>query len=429
VGKLALALLAWCAGFSHISDDDFSRTVIAATFAHAPKLDPSGTSWLPFPFWSVGAVMLVFGRTIAVARITHALLAAVAQALLFVAARGAGASQRRALLMSALCMLLPWSIWLSSAAVPEAFVPAAVAAAMLGLRPSKPPSWWQVALLVMASLSRYEVWPFCAVFAVACVERARRSQIYRTAHLASGAATMSGIVAWLLHNWRAHGNALHFLARVTRFRQAEGHLTDLQDRLLYYPRALFIESPELGLALLLACGVWMRAARRARPPVGVPWPVASAVAGLAYLVYGSLTDGAPTHHGARAALPAIYTLIAAASCAGDSEDASERARRPRAFLIATMAGLVLLVVNALSWPRHPGQGQADRREQLARGAALRGTPGLIVTPCAYEHFALIAAYGAPERVTTLPKATPAKQNVRTNADCPLVETTREQHRD
>jgi hypothetical protein len=32
-----------------VSDDDYARVVIAQRLSLA--LDPSGTSWLPFPFW------------------------------------------------------------------------------------------------------------------------------------------------------------------------------------------------------------------------------------------------------------------------------------------------------------------------------------------------------------------------------------------
>jgi hypothetical protein len=53
---LKAAIGAWllARGFSHVSDDDYARTVIAEQFAHAPRLDPSGTSWLPLPFWVAG---------------------------------------------------------------------------------------------------------------------------------------------------------------------------------------------------------------------------------------------------------------------------------------------------------------------------------------------------------------------------------------
>ena len=53
-----------------------------------------------------------------------------------------------------------------------------------------------------------------------------------------------------------------------------------------------------------------------------------------------------------------------------------------------------------------GSRDPDRAPQIERGRALRaeGSGELLVTPCAYEHFALIAAYGAPEAVETRPGA-------------------------
>lgn len=67
---LKLGIDAWVlrAGFSHVSDDDYARTVIAEQLAHAPRLDPSATSWLPLPFWLEGGVMMVAGRSLGVAR-------------------------------------------------------------------------------------------------------------------------------------------------------------------------------------------------------------------------------------------------------------------------------------------------------------------------------------------------------------------------
>ncbi|MEO8796345.1 MAG: hypothetical protein ABI551_00540, partial [Polyangiaceae bacterium] len=64
VVKLAVSFWVLRLGFSHVSDDDYARAVISEQFAHAPSLDPSGTSWLPFPFWLTGSVMMVFGRSL-----------------------------------------------------------------------------------------------------------------------------------------------------------------------------------------------------------------------------------------------------------------------------------------------------------------------------------------------------------------------------
>jgi hypothetical protein len=52
-----------------------------------------------------------------------------------------------------------------------------------------------------------------------------------------------------------------------------------------------------------------------------------------------------------------------------------------------------------AWRLYPARGDDERRDaQVARGVALRGARALVVAPCAYEHFALLAAYEAPERV-------------------------------
>src|SRR5438270_1048797 len=90
VGVLAL-------GFDHVSDDDFARVTIAQSFAHAPKLDPSGTSWLPFPFWSLGLAMMLLGRSLEVARAFSIALASAAATLPYLALRRAGAPRAHAL--------------------------------------------------------------------------------------------------------------------------------------------------------------------------------------------------------------------------------------------------------------------------------------------------------------------------------------------
>src|SRR5438270_8746152 len=68
-------------GFDHVSDDDFARVTIAQSFAHSPKLDPSGTSWLPFPFWALGSAMLLAGRSLATARVASIAFASAAAVL------------------------------------------------------------------------------------------------------------------------------------------------------------------------------------------------------------------------------------------------------------------------------------------------------------------------------------------------------------
>ena len=68
VVKALVGLAVLGSGFRAVSDDDFARVVLMQGFAHEPALDPTGTSWLPFPFWLNGAAMLLTGTSLTAAR-------------------------------------------------------------------------------------------------------------------------------------------------------------------------------------------------------------------------------------------------------------------------------------------------------------------------------------------------------------------------
>src|SRR4029077_5415990 len=118
-------------GFSHISDDDYARTVIAEQFAHAPRLDPSATSWLPLPFWLEGGAMMVAGRSLGVARALAVTLGAVSVCPPYLAMRWARVARSAAIIAVVIAMALPWGAWLSAATVPEGWSGALVAAAAI----------------------------------------------------------------------------------------------------------------------------------------------------------------------------------------------------------------------------------------------------------------------------------------------------------
>lgn len=389
--KLAAMLVAWRAGFSHVSDDDYSRTVIAQSFAHAPKLDPSGTSWLPLPFWVTGASMMAFGRSLGVARATSWTLGALASAVPYFAARYMQYARSSAWLGAALVAVTPWSVWLASTTVPEGWTSALVASGVL-MCGARSPRGLAVAsvLLLVGSLSRYEAWPACA-FAAGCVAlRLRRSAWAERSWLALAlGCALAGPMLWMAWNARAHGDAFHFLARVSSFRRAHaGAERDLFTRSLVYPIALatqFTEALALG-----AVGLILRR-RDARIPL------LGAACVLAFLIAGELADGAPTHHPERALVPVAIVLVMSGVHAAES-----RARGAHAKLAAAVAALFFFGALA-RFPHPPGTGADDRATQIARGLALAGTSGdYDVVPCEYEHFALIAAAGAPERFVVAP---------------------------
>ena len=409
-GRLVLDVVLTCmVGFTHISDDDFARVVIAERFARDPSLDPSGTSWLPGHFWMLGGILAAAGRTLLAARIGAAFLNASAVGLAAVAAIRVGMSQRATIVSAALFALTPWGAFSGAATVPEGYVAPLVLAGLLlagrvlGDVPSRGDALLAGAALMLAALSRYEAWPACAAVVTFVLLRAGKGN-GRDARVLLLVLTMVGPMAWMAWNRHAHGDALHFFERVSRYKRALGVSgLSLGDKLLGYPRSLWSDAPEaivLGLiAILSSC---------TRPPVRKMFllPITGAIAIVAFLVVGELTDGAPTHHPVRALLPVVAVMIFG-GVAGASEIACVhlhgKTAREAGAMFAAMTGAVLFLVSLPGRLRdHPGRGPSDRREQVLRGEALRGAAQLHLRPCRDEHFALVAAYGAPERVTLLP---------------------------
>jgi hypothetical protein len=384
--KVAAMLWAWRCGFAQVSDDDYARVVIAQTFAHAPKLDPSGTSWLPFPFWIYGGLMMIVGRSLFAAKAIAFVLGALAPALPYAGLRSMQITRNAAFAGAALASLTPWSVWLGLAPVPEGWAGACAAAALFFLAGER--ALVAAVLALVASLSRYEAWPVAAFIAVVCAVRAQRDRLSIVAMIVA----ISGVAFWLVNNAIAHADPLHFVARVAAFRRASGPTLSVAERIAEYPLALVRDAPEIAAFAAVAAGVASRdRALRAR------WvlPIAGAACVLLFLVYGDLRDGAPTHHAARALLPIFGVL------AGFAADAIVTSSRPRVAVPIALATLAFVLFRARAIP---GDSPSERRDaQIARGRELAPAKSLDVTPCAYEHFALIAAYGAPENVTIEPK--------------------------
>jgi hypothetical protein len=195
------------------------------------------------------------------------------------------------------------------------------------------------------------------------------------------------------------------------------------EKVLGYPRALATETPEaLALAALGVVGMALAPELRAR----WRWPAAAALAVVAFLVAGDLGDGAPTHHPARA-LAAVWWIGVGMGVDAASEIGARAAEAHTKRWVAGVAAAVVVAAWGLSlpgrWDAAPGEGVDERREaQIERGLDLRRreVAGAEITPCAFEHFALIAAWGAPERARVRERtgSGPAP-----DAACPRVEET------
>ena len=406
--KTAASALVLVTGFRAVSDDDFARVVIAQTWAHAPRLDPSGTSWLPFPFWLQGTVLAIAGRSLDVARATSLALGIASALVVYLAARWITRDARAALAGAVLAAIFPWSAHLGVATVPELPTAALTLLALASLAPNdsaRPLASRRLVgalALLAATLSRYEPWPIAAGFALLTLADARLSTAADRPRLVAAAAlALAGPAAWIAWNHRAHGEALHFLTRVAAYKKALGAGTDESalTRLLAYPIALVREEPELftALAVLFALA-WTASLPALRPRLArFTRPLILALAQIAALSLAMIKDGAPTHHPERAVLVA---MLLAAVIAGDLAASLLAAPGARSRTLAASAGAVLVAAFVIRPRITTAESFTPRTPEVAIGRAARAhiAPGerVLVEVVDYGHLAIVAAFGRPE---------------------------------
>ncbi len=384
-------MAAWHAGFRALSDDDYARIAIAQRFADAPHFDPTGTSWLPAPFWAYGAIFRCFGTGLSVARTAAIAAALVATVLVYVAARLLGASRFGALLGAVFSTtLVPYSVALGIAALPEVPCAALLVFALATLSQREPGirAFGGFALL-FACLSRYEAWPIALVFAFYCGWDALRAR--RIALLGCAVLAVAGPALWLIVGRFEHGDALFFVARVAAYRRALGGppASPLQ-RLIEYPRLLLWDGAVLWPVLVVSR--FLPSKQRASESIGYGRALVGAAGVLLFLMLGSVRDGVPTHHAARVLLP-IWFL--ASIVAGERLDrfATTRAARGRLTVIAGM----VTVLPFYPWFCIPDEGLAQRSAELDAGDRARRFTGgaLAIDTPDYGFFAVQAGFGSP----------------------------------
>ena len=382
--KLAASVCVIAAGFRAVSDDDYARIVIAQRFAETPHLDPSGTSWLPVPFWIYGAAFRLLGGSLAVAQGVAVFLGVGAALLLLRAARLCGAGRAGALLGALLAALFPWSVYLGAAAVPEAPTAALLVYGMATLAVDAPRERALGAFAIAAGcFSRYEAWPVAAVFAVFTLLDARKARDARAALPAFVA--LGPIALWLLHGVFIHGDALFFWKRVAAYRHALGPGPLLGARLLAVPRWLFATEPELWLGLLVVLGDARSLSRMRRPLV-------ACAALFAFLALGEVMGGGPTHHAERAVLAVWF--VAALGLGGALGRAIER-RPARRLAWCAYAAAVLVFGWLYRAAERPDF--VDRGPEIEAGARARelGAPALLIDTLDYGYLAVTASFGKP----------------------------------
>lgn len=432
--KLCIGLVVLSSGFSAISDDDFSRVVIAQRWAASPVLDPSGTSWLPLPFWLNGLVMMIGDRSLATARGVALALGVLAAIGIYGAARLLCPHRRDAYLGALVAAVVPSAAVLGVATVPE--LPAAALAAVGVATVTSQSARHRLlgaSALLLACLCRYEPWLVAAVFAVMTVWDGWRGRLVpelRSRQLSALAAllALAGPIFWVVHNGVAHGDPLHFLARVSNYQQALGPESSSTwsgagAALLAYPLQLLRQEPELWLLAALLLGQRWVASRRAGRPVREALPAALrrvvVIAGVmvAGLGVAALRGGVPTHHIGR---PLVLLWLLAAVFVG--AEASRLIRESRRRDAALGLGLgVLLAAGSAVWVRPSVTSTepfVDRSEQLAVGRVVADVvpagSAVLLQVVDYGYFAVMAASGRPEAFVLDQSVDPRKEPERSS---------------
>ena len=404
LAKLAASALVLLGGFRAVSDDDFSRVVIAEEWARAPRLDASQTSWLPFPFWVVGTAMKIAGRSLDTARATALVLGVCATLVVYVAARWLGETRGAATVGALAAAVFPWSARLGVATVPELPTAALTVLAMTALVPSGDTGRRRLlggSALFVATLSRYEAWPVALVFALVCMADARRSPEAGRALLGGGLLALAGPLSWMAWNLGTHHDALHFLARVTAYRQALGGADGSAfARVLGYPVSMLREAPEVVALLALGASITAMQGGRVLRARLAPYarPAALAALQIAALSAAMIKDGAPTHHPERA----VLTAMLLGAVLGGALVAQALASIPptrRALAAVAIAGVAMgAAALGRSGSSAGAFAQREDEEAIGRAAASLSRPGdpVLVEVVDYGYLAVQAALGRPE---------------------------------
>ncbi|MFZ5893244.1 MAG: hypothetical protein ACOY0T_19445 [Myxococcota bacterium] len=400
--KAGVSVAVLASGFRAVSDDDYARVTIAERFADAPQIDPTGTSWLPLPFYVYGAALRVFGNSLTIATALAVVLGVVSALLCWSAARIARLSRCAAFAAGAICALLPYSAYLGAAPVPEAPTAAlcVLGAATLGrignLRVLG------AAALFAACASRYEAWAVAIAFTAFTLRDAVRT---RERHLWLAAALAALFpVMWLLHGIVRHGDAMFFIARVTAYRAALAGTESLLERWLRTPRGLALGEPELAVAFFLGAlpltlmqrGFRSRALQRL---------LVALAALVVLLMLGDVRGSAPTHHGERALLAVWFGMVLVSARA--AEFVVTLPWKPKGFAMLWAVLLLLAVRVRQEFPREPFVNRSDA-VAIGQRARERAFERLAIDSEDYAFFAIQAAFGHPARTTVLDDHDPRK---------------------
>ncbi len=390
--KALLSGFVIAAGFHGISDDDFSRTVIAQHFAQAPRVspssicvdDPSQMSWLPLPFWITGSAMILLGTSLAVARGVGVAFGVVAMWMVYAAAARVLADRKLALIAALVACARPASVLYGAASTPDLAGAAAMTLVVALITTTKPAFVLASVVTFAATLTRYEAWLLVPAVAGLATLAALGGTLPRPQLVAVLALSGAGPLSWLAYNHAAFGDALHFAKVVSDYKltlQADAPLT----RLIEIPRAILLAEPEVLGVFVIAAVVLCKTTALAvhRKALWIFLALGLALTAL------STRGGGPTHHVERAVY-SMHLYLTIATTALIAAVRRERLVTPLAFIVAAPLSLIRLIHR---------ESVAQRDTEIEMGAALdavvpRGER-VVIAATDFGHFAIQAAFARP----------------------------------
>lgn len=411
----AISALLRVFGLRAVSDDDFARVVIAQDFSHLPKIDPTGTSWLPVPFWFYGSFMMLFGPTLFVAKTLANILSGISGALFYTASRWAGLQPKYSAVSSLIPIFISTITVLLPATIPEIPTTALVALALSSLIT---PTTFRLGVgavaLFLATLSRYDHWSMAPIWGIFCVALflSKKHQWAKSESPPAKSRLLLVVFAftaqlgpscWVLWNHFQHGNAFTFVRRVVAYRTGLG--VDSAVLLFSYPIALIRYGWPLLVALLLLLVLssstkeYIKAAAN---QLGRPLVCLSAM--LVMLSLAEYRGGAPTHHPERVVLIGwvIFSWVLIYLLQRFHSDFTGTSKSKLGI-----SAIVLLLSSslALELPSTIKALGADRAMAISQGYELSKliTPNqrALLVASSYDHFALAAALARPNALTVV----------------------------
>jgi len=410
VARVLLSLFLIQRGFRALSDDDYSRVVIAQAFAEHPSLDPSQTSWLPFPFWLYGTLMAGFGKSLAVARAVAFVIGLCSTLIIWLAARWMGLSRGASVFSGLIAMAVPYSAWLGLATTPDVYSAALLLLACSSLARQQPTirTLGAVAVIV-ASLSRYEAWPVALLWALFTGLDAARLRRWHYALLALLVAMTPGL--WMLHGHALHHDAFFFIKRASDYHRALGaSMTEGFAPALGTPFRFVADAPELwGLALMVALARTQTTVRLWRQR----WtrPVCGALSVMVFLSIGDWRGSTATHHAGRTLLADWY-LLSVLIAAGFWAQVRVMTRLRRSLLLLAALTVVLVATFVVRPELSSRDAPQNRTEEAQIGlVAVAQVPRgehLAIHTHDYGYFAVQAAFARTFDVEILDKHDPRR---------------------